>query len=180
MPGLPVVRVCLPPAAARLTGLAANDWLVNYPIFHEALRDRATTFGMLPEHAKQAALKRASTDATRQAAALRVLNEVGVSFVELDTRIVDEAVESCLFGHHAPPTTATSPSTSLLDELAAEAPLLHAPRIARPPCLLYPGKSVFLDGLMRFLAYRTRGDATIPLLAADWPDFYERLTAMSC
>ncbi|WP_141710875.1 hypothetical protein [Paraburkholderia nodosa] len=55
-------------------------------------------------------------------------------------------------------------------------PAARVPLVARPPCLLSPGVGFFLEGWARFLAYWSRNDRTIPLLAVDWQALYGRLT----
>ncbi len=156
---------------------APGPWLACYPIFQDALASGETTFDALPEYARSVAVQRTCVGMAEQAIAATILNEVRVSFVELCTRAVTEAVEDYLAkpkGEHAP--LATWIAESCRDPVE-NIPDIALPLIARPPCLLRPGRHIFLDSWVRFFSYRARGDLTIPLLAIDWLDFHDRLSA---
>jgi hypothetical protein len=162
-------------ATLQPTGRVPGLWLTCYPIFREALRDGETIFRRLPAHIKLAALNRTTISAVEQAIKSEILDEVGASYIELDTRSVDEAVQSYLTGHAGRENSHASRPYTSLEDVAAQIPATNYPLTTRPPCVLRPGKGVFLDGWMSFFAYRARGDQTIPLLAIDWLDLHERL-----
>ncbi|CAE6961739.1 hypothetical protein R70199_07371 [Paraburkholderia domus] len=153
----------------------AGDWLGCYPTFQDALRRSETSFGRLPRHARLAALKRATEDAAADAIATTILDEVGASFVELSTCLVEEAVERYLATQADSADSHAVRNNNFLDDLAEQIVNVSQPHVARPPCVLRPGQGIFLDGWMRFFSYRARGDKTIPLLAIDWISFHERL-----
>ncbi len=159
-------------AATRIGGRVAGQWLACYPTFQDALRCSETSFGKLPRHARMVALKRTTEDAVADAAAAAVLDDVGASYVELSTSLVEDAVERYLTNSHM------VCNNKLLDDLAEHIVGTNQPHIARPPCVLQPGQGIFLDGWMRFFSYRARGDKTIPLLAIDWTCFQERLCSI--
>jgi hypothetical protein len=151
-----------------------GPWLACYPIFQEALRSGETTLGTLPDYAKSVVLRRTSIDLADQAIASATLNEIHVSFIELSTHFVSEAVKHYLGSEDDEANysrTGLVTSTSLADRNTH----VIYPLIARPPCLLHPGRHVFSNSWMRFFAYQSRGDLTIPLLAVDWLDFHHRL-----
>ena len=154
--------------------MASSDtWLVRYPLFREALFHGAMQLGALPPQARSVVAKRVfAGDGARDiagSAALRVVSDVRVAFVELPMSLVDQAVRShCMLdGDDDASLSAAIGETSL-----------HYPRVARPPCLLMPGQGVFLDSWMRYLVYRARGDITVPVLAVDWFALYERIARM--
>jgi hypothetical protein len=164
---------------SRPGGCVSPSWLACYPTFHDALQHGETSFRALPHYAKLPALKRAATNTEARAVTSTILNEVRAAYVELSTACVVEAVEGYLSaGNHIDRSHGLR-STSVLDAIAAEFPPTSAPLIARQPCLLSPGKSIFLDGWVRFFAYWSRNDKTIPLLAVDWSTLYERLSQSS-
>src|SRR5471030_3138322 len=82
--------------ARRPVGRVPSAWLACYPIFQDALRSGETTFRALPDYAKSVALRRTTIDVAEQAIASTTLDEVHVSFVELCTQSVSEAVEDYL------------------------------------------------------------------------------------
>lgn len=161
----------------RPVGCASPSWLACYPNFQDALRGGETTFRALPHFAKLPVLKRTSTNTEAQAVAVSVtLNEVRAAYVQLSTTCVVEAVERYLSaGMHS--ENLQSIRSTILDTIVAQFPHATVPQVARPPCLLSPGKGIFLDGWQRFFAYLSRDDKTIPLLAVDWPVLYERLAS---
>lgn len=171
------VRSDRPASARQPVGSTPARWLACYPIFHDALQYGETTFRTLPEHAKLVALKRMTGDVADHAIAPTILDEVRASFIELHTGSVDEAAQRYLAKHAERGKSHAGHRSVSLEELAAQIPATNDPRIARPPCVLRPGEGIFLDGWMRFFSYRARGDRTIPLLAIDWPVFYERLAS---
>lgn len=162
-------------SARRPVDRVPGPWLACYPIFQDALRSGETTFRALPDYAKSVALRRATIDMTEQEIASTTLDEVHVSFVELCTQSVSEAVEDYL-GSTDNGANALLVGSAISPQGPAEqfAPTSYA-LVARPPCLLRTGRHVFLDGRMRFFSYRSSGDRTIPLLAIDWLDFHDRL-----
>ncbi len=160
---------------SRSVGCVSPEWLTCYPIFQDALQGGETTFRKLPLHAKLVALKRTTEDGAGQAIASRILDDVAASFVELSTGLVEDAVRQYLSMQPDSANCHATPNTTLLDDLALEFVGVHQPHVARPPCVLRPGQGIFLDGWMRFFSYRARSDKTIPLLAIDWINFYQRL-----
>jgi len=159
-------------------GRVPGPWLACYPFFQDELRCGETTFGALPESARQLALSRTTIDVAEQAAASNILDRVCVSFIELPTHSVDEIVQSYLGNQEANGHARGDHHTTLRESLAPQSRMTDYPGIARGPCLLRPGRHIFLDGWMRFLSYRSRGDRTIPLLAIDWLDFHHRLSGL--
>lgn len=160
--------------ASQPVGRVPGRWLACYPIFQDALRLGETTFRALPEYARLVTLKRTTVDA-EQTIASRILDEVRVSSIEICTRSVNGAIQAYLAKCAEDRNLHTDSLPTPLEDLAAQLPIVNAPLIERPPCVLHPGQGIFLDGWTRFLSYRARGDLTIPLLAIDWPDFHERL-----
>lgn len=158
----------------RVPGL----WLACYPMFQDALRNGETTFRALPDYAKPVALRRMTIDMAEQAIASATLDEVHVSFVELCTQTVEDAVEHYLASADNAANASLIGSAISPHGLAEQHAPASYPLIARPPCLLRPGRHIFLDGWMRFFAYSSRGDRTIPLLAIDWLDFHDRLNGL--
>ena len=157
----------------RPVGRVSASWLACYPTFQDALRGGETSFRALPHFAKLPILKRIATN-TEALATSVTFNEVRAAFVELSTTCVVEAVESYLsVGMHS--ENLQNIRSTILDTVAAQFPHATVPQVARPPCLLSPGKGIFLEGWQRFFAYWSRDDKTIPLLAVDWPVLYERL-----
>lgn len=173
-----LVRSDHPAAVSQSSDRVPSLWLTCYPIFREALRDGETIFRTLPEHVKLAALNRTTINVVEQAIESKILDDVGASYIELGTGSVDEAVQSYLTGQTEREDSNASRACTSLDDVAAQIPAMNYPLTARPPCVLRPGKGVFLDGWMPFFTYRARGDQTIPLLAIDWLDFHERLRLM--
>jgi hypothetical protein len=168
------------PADSRI----GSEWLACYPDFRDALRHASTRFGALPMQAKQVALKRSGEDSIDYRRVAQRIDDVGASYVEVATHCVDAVVEQFLagsLGHVADDAHGAlgvcDERHSSLEALLAQMPLPRYPEVARPPCLLMPGQAVFLEGWMRFFAYRARGDMTIPLLAVDWPGFVDQLQA---
>lgn len=156
------------PSSQRPIDRAPGPWLACYPMFRDALRGGETTFGALPHYAKSVALRRTSIDIAERAIASTTLDDVQVSFIELGTQSLSEAVDDYLGRHEVERGTSHQSLAESISDMTY-------PLIARPPCLLRPGRHVFIDGWMRFFAYRSRGDQTIPLLAIDWLDFNYRL-----
>lgn len=165
-------------AAPRIGGRVAGRWLASYPTFQDSLRRSETSFGELPRYAKMAALKRTTGDAVRDPTAATVLDDVGASYVELSTCLVEDAVEWYLATQTDSANSHTVRNNQLLDDVVEQVVGISQPHVARPPCLLRPGQGIFLDGWMRFFSYRARGDRTIPLLAMDWKSFQERLCSI--
>jgi hypothetical protein len=170
-----VVRANRLAATCQPIGHLPGIWLASYPIFQDALCCGETAFGALPAYAKLIALKRTTIDMAEQATASKVLDDLGVSFMELSTDFVSEAVDSYLGRQQAEINAASHGFIPSLEVLAEQTPALDYPSTARPPCLLRPGRHIFIDGWMRFFSYRARGDLTIPVLAIDWLDFHGRL-----
>ncbi|WP_224009888.1 hypothetical protein [Paraburkholderia tropica] len=149
-----------------------DPWLGRYPLFREALRHGATSLNALPLQARTVVFNRLcmiepgakSTKSTQC-----TIGEVRVAYVELPMTIVDAAVRTEM-ADQSPRGAESLELRAALEENA-----VRYPTVARPPCLLMPGVGVFLDGWMRFLAYRARGDLTAPLLAVDWHDLYARV-----
>ena len=158
---------------------APGPWLACYPVFQDALGSGETTFRALPDYARSVALRRTSIELAEHAIATATLNEVRVSFVELCTQSVSEAVEDYLVKQKGARPVLAHCTAESRPSLVEYIPDIALPLIARPPCLLRPGRHIFADGWMRFFSYSTRGDRTIPLLAIDWLDFHERLGALT-
>ncbi|WP_143048334.1 hypothetical protein [Burkholderia sp. WP9] len=135
---------------------------------------------MLPQQAKLAVVSRTTTDAAEQIIASGILDGVRGSFIELSTQCVVEAAEAFLSTRVTNSKLDTARNPILLSNLAISISSASYPLIARPPCVLRPGVGIFLNGWSRFFGYLTRGDGTIPLLAIDWADFYERLVTTDC
>jgi hypothetical protein len=154
-----------------------SDWLACYPVFQEALEHASTRFGALPLVVKQVALRRFGCEPGDYQTIAPTLDDVGASYVELSTHRVDAVVRQYLGEPAGCDGAQAAKIAAQLDELAVLMPGTRDPEAVRPPCLLSPGRAVFLDGWMRFFTYRSRGDLTIPLLALDWPRFVERLDA---
>jgi hypothetical protein len=168
----PIVSLTIP---RRSVNSILSEWLLSFPTFHDALQHGETSFQALPYCAKLPILKRTATDMDPLAVTSAILNEVRASYVELSTICVVEAVESYLSaGAHR--EKLQSVRSTGLEAVAAQFPATTVPLVARQPCLLSPGKGIFLDGWARFIAYWSRNDKTIPLLAVDWPTVYERLS----
>ena len=164
--------------ARRPVGRGPGVWLACYPVFQDALGSGETTFRALPDYAKSVVLRRTTIDMAKQAVALTTLDEVHVSFVELCTLSVMKAVEDHLESADNEARASLVGSAISPQILAEQDTPTSYPLIARPPCLLRPGRHVFLDGWMRFFSYSLRGDRTIPLLAIDWLDFHDRLNEL--
>jgi hypothetical protein len=164
---------------SRLVGCVSPSWLACYPTFQDALQGGETPFQALPHNAKLPVLKRTATNTEALAGTAAIFNEVRAAYVELSTTCVVEAVESYLLaGTHC--ENLQNVRSTMLDTVAAQFPSTSVPLVARRPCLLSPGKGIFLEGWMRFFAYWSRGDRTIPLLAVDWPVLYDRLAIAYC
>lgn len=156
-------------------GLTPNLWLACYPMFREALQHGETCFRALPHYAKRPVLKRTATYPEALAVTAAILNEVRAAYAELSTTCVVEAVESYLSaGKHS--ENLENVRSTMLDTVAAQFPPTSMPLVARQPCLLSPGKGIFLEGWTRFFAYWSRNDKTIPVLAVDWAAVYKRLS----
>lgn len=170
-----VLRNCRLAFAREPIDRAPGPWLACYPIFQEALGSGETTFRALPDYARSVVLRRTCVEVAEQAMARATLDDVHVSFIELRTQSVCEAVEDYLGKQKGErvilPDSVTGSRLNLIEHMQNIAP----PLMARPPCLLRPGRHIFIDGWMRFFTYSTRGDSTIPLLAIDWLDFHDRL-----
>lgn len=150
---------------------APSAWLACYPAFRDALHHGATRFGALPLPAKMAAMRRTHADASGYHGIAPYIDDVAASYVEVFAHQVDEAVTRHFAAQFGDGDDAMAAARAQLEELAREAPVMRYPSIARPPCLLSTGKAVIMEGWMRYFFYRARGDATIPLLAVDWPRF---------
>lgn len=157
----------------RTGGQLRGAWLSCYPTFNHALQHAETHFRALPAYAKLPVLKRMTG---AQPSCSASLNDIRVAYVEISTACVVEAVERYLTSGMRGEGIERGLSASL-ETVAAQFAPTAIPLVARPPCLLSPGKGVFLEGWARFFAYWSRGDKTIPLLAVDWPVLYERLTS---
>ncbi|WP_341317589.1 hypothetical protein WN982_40715 [Paraburkholderia sp. IMGN_8] len=167
--------VCEIAKASRSVGCVPPTWLAHYPTFQDALQHGKTSFRNLPRHVKLVTLKRTTADVAEQAIASTILDNVAASFVELSTGLVEDAVRQYLSMQTGSANWHASRNTTLFDDLAGQIVDVNQPHVARPPCVLRPGRGIFLDGWMRFFSYRARGDKTIPLLALDWTNFHERL-----
>jgi hypothetical protein len=161
------------PMPFQSVGQMHSTWLSCYP-FRDALQHGETVFRALPPYVKLPVLKRIATD-TSARDVTSVFNEVRVAYIELITSCVVEAVESFLSARTHIDKSDDVHSTSVLDAVAAHFPSMSLPHIARHPCVLCPGKGIFLEGWARFFAYWSRNDKTIPLLAVDWPTLYEHV-----
>lgn len=157
-----------------------SQWLTYYPTFQNALRHGETSFQTVPRQAKLVVASHTTADAAEQIIASGILDNLRVSYVELSTPCVVEAAEAFLSTHTANSKLRSDHSAISLGDLAAQSPYRNLPPVARPPCLLRPGVGIFLNGWMRFFGYWRRGDHTIPLLAIDWANFYERLKVTYC
>lgn len=157
---------------------APGPWLACYPIFQHALGSGETTFRALSDHARSVALRRTSIDVAEHASAAAILNEVRVSFVELCTQSVIEAVQDYLGKQKGERVVLVDSAAESRPNRGERISHMTPPLLARPPCLLRPGRHIFVDGWMRFFSYSTRGDPTIPLLAIDWLDFHDRLATL--
>jgi hypothetical protein len=161
------------PAPRRSAGQIRSAWLSYYPIFRDALQACETNFRELPPYVKLPVLRRmGAAHLSARSASLTVFDGVRASYVELSTNCVVQAVESYLFTGRS----SEERESTTLEAVAAGFPPTVVPLVARPPCFLSPGKSIFLDGWTRFFAYWSRNDKTIPLLAVDWLVLYERIT----
>ncbi|WP_430232050.1 hypothetical protein [Paraburkholderia tropica] len=152
-----------------------DHWLGRYPLFREALRHGATSLNALPLQARTVVFKRLCMNELTEESSKSTqctLGEVRAAYVELPMAIVDTAVQKFVSDH------GTRGADTLALRAALDESAVRYPAMARPPCLLMPGAGVFLDGWMRFLAYRARGDLTAPLLAVDWDDLYARIALM--
>jgi hypothetical protein len=156
-------------ASTRSEAHTPSNWLANYPIFRDALHHGETSFGKLPRQAKLVAIRRTTSEVAETAFISTAFDEVGASFVELHTEVVEAAVQHFLASQQ-------NNVAARLDEISLQDAGIQHPFVARQPCLLSPRNGIFLDSWMRFFAYRSRKDKTIPLLAVDWPAFYERLS----
>jgi hypothetical protein len=154
-----------PPTLQQTAGV----WLASYPLFQDALQRRETCFRSLPPFVKLSVLRRLTGDAKWSP----LLHTVRASYVELSTPCVVDAVRQYL-------TSTVVEDSYALETLAAEFPPAKVPLVARPPCLLSPGKGIFMDGWDRFFAYFSRNDETIPLLAVDWLTLSEGLSQSDC
>lgn len=163
---------------SRPVGCVSPAWLACYPNFQDALRGGETSFRALPHYAKRPALKRIATNPGALAVTAAILHEVRTAYVEISTTSLLEAVELYLSAGSRSENLQNIGST-MLDTVAARFPSTSVPLVARQPCLLSPGNAIFLDGWVRFFAYWSRNDKTVPLLAVDWPTLYERLS-QSC
>ncbi|MEK6346062.1 MAG: hypothetical protein V4764_01185 [Burkholderia sp.] len=150
-----------------------SSWLMRHTAFREALQRAETDFGTLPEHVRAPALKRMGWAEPVPAARF---GAVRAAYVELSTASVVDSVGRYLTagmwcddleGHRV----------AIHEAVAAPAAPAALP-LARTPCLLGTGSSIFLDCWSRFFVYWSRGDATIPLLAVDWPTLYARMAAV--
>ncbi|PTB20808.1 hypothetical protein C9I57_08625 [Trinickia symbiotica] len=168
-----------PVDSERLThqtrGQFRGAWLSCYPTFNLALQHAETDLRALPPYAKLPILKRMTC---AQPCSSASINDVRVAYVEISTACVVEAVERYLTSGMRSEEKEIEPGLSAsLETVAAQFAPTAIPLVARPPCLLSPGKGIFLEGWARFFAYWSRRDKTIPLLAVDWPVLYERLTS---
>ena len=173
-----VVRPHWLDTAHQPMGRAPAPWLACYPFFQDALHGGESTFRALPDYARAVVLKRITIDLKERAIASNALDEVRVSFIELATNAVNEVVQRYLGRQEAGGNGPDDDPTASLQDRFPLLRNLDYPLVARPPCLLRPGHHAFLDGWMRFFAYTSRGDPTIPLLALDWLDFHDRLRTL--
>jgi hypothetical protein len=157
--------------ACGLAQRTQSNWLACYPVFHDVLQREAGTFGELSPHVTQRVITRVAPSIGEQAFAISFLADIGASFVRAPTPLVEKAVERYFsMSKHA---------MRSLDDFAAQIPNLCATPDGQQPCIVQPGQGVFLEGWVRFLSYRARGDSTIPLLALDWPELHKRLALVS-
>ncbi|WP_341317590.1 hypothetical protein WN982_40720 [Paraburkholderia sp. IMGN_8] len=167
-------RTTMLATATGPVGVTLSTWLTCYPIFQGALQHGETSFRALPHYVKRPVLKRTATNPDALAVTSEILNEVRAAYVELSATCVMEAIESYLSaGMHN--ENLQNVRSTMLETVAAQFPPTSVSLVARQPCLLSPGKGIFLEGWTRFFAYLKRNDKTIPLLAVDWPNLYERL-----
>ena len=164
--------------ATQPIGRSPGSWLASYPVFQHVMASGETTFGALPDYARRVALLRAPTDPAQETKVARTLDDLRVSFVELCTPEVSAVVDDYLRGAQTQESGLNNEASPVPPGLGDPIPGPCYPLIARPPCLLRPGRHIFADGWMRFFAYRSRGDFTIPLLAIDWLDFHGRLEGL--
>jgi len=152
-----------------------SSWLLSYPTFRDALQREETDLVALPSYARLPVLSRMTEPATASSDLWTNLGGVRASYIELSTPCVVQVVRDHLTGGANRPESADEVSDEL-ETLRSIFPAARVPIVARPPCLLSPGAGFFLEGWARFLAYWSRNDRTIPMLAVDWQSLYGRLT----
>ncbi|WP_296653093.1 hypothetical protein [Paraburkholderia sp.] len=163
------------PSRNQSVAQPASAWLLGYAAFHDALQREETDFGALPPYVKLPVLRRLAGCAFAPSSVWVALNEVRAAYIEVSTPSVAEVVRH-YFSSEANNVDSSDETADVLETLAATFPPAVVPLVARPPCLLSPGKGIFLEGWQRFVTYWARNDGTIPLLAVDWPTLYDRLT----
>ncbi|MEX3846291.1 hypothetical protein [Paraburkholderia sp. BR10882] len=170
-PGLPELNL-----PSRQGGSpSVSSWLLSYPMFRDALQREETDFVALPSYVRLPVLRRMAESTDASSARWTDLGGVRASYIELCTSCVADVVRDHLSAGANKPATAGEAADEL-ETLCSIFPAARVPLVARPPCLLSPGVGFFLEGWARFLAYWSRNDRTIPLLAVDWQALYGRLT----
>jgi hypothetical protein len=161
------------PRTGAMEERRAGAWLSRYPIFLRTLQHGEMEFQALPPYAKQPVLRRVARD---EPLVSSMLADLRVAYVELSTSCAVEVLDRYLCSTMGVREN-EGVSPAMVEIVASEFPAANVPHVARPPCLLSPGSGIFIDGWSRFLAYWSRDDKTIPLLAVDWTAFYKRLVA---
>lgn len=170
-PGPPDLR-----PISRQGASPVSSWLLSYPTFRDALQREETDLAALPTYARLPVLSRMTEPATASSDLWTGLGGVRASYIELSTPRVAQVVRDQLSGGANRPKSADDDVSDQLEMLCSIFPAARVPLVARPPCLLSPGAGIFLEGWARFLAYWSRNDRTIPMLAVDWQSLYGRLT----
>ncbi|MFC5429538.1 hypothetical protein ACFPTO_12110 [Paraburkholderia denitrificans] len=168
-------QVGLIPSRNQSVAQPASAWLLGYAAFHDALQREETDFGVLPPYVKLPVLRRLAGCAFAPSSVCVALNGVRAAYIEVSTPSVAEVVRH-YFSSETNNVDTPDETADVLETLAATFPPAVVPLVARSPCLLSPGKGIFLEGWQRFVTYWARNDETIPLLAVDWPTLYDRLT----
>ena len=170
-PGLPDLNLLSRQGGSPSVG----SWLLSYPMFRDPLQREETDFVALPSYVRFPVLRRMTEPTDASSARWTDLGGVRASYIELSTSCVADVVRNHLSAGADKPENA-SEAADEIETLCAIFPAARVPLVARPPCLLSPGVGFFLEGWARFLAYWSRNDRTIPLLAVDWQALYGRLT----
>ena len=159
----------------RQGAVPVSSWLLSYPTFRDALQREETDLVALPSYVRLPVLSRMTESATASSALWTDLSGVRASYIELGTPCVAQVVRDHLSGGVSRQKPVDEGSDEL-ETLRSIFPAVRVPLMARPPCLLSPGAGFFLEGWARFLAYWSRNDKTIPMLAVDWQSLYGRVT----
>jgi hypothetical protein len=162
------------PASPR-GGRVPGWWLTSYPVFQPELKDNVTSFASLPEPARLALLTRTSAAARQYLLSSNALDEVGASYFELSTMLVEDVVRRHLGTRIPSDLRRSSYIATVWGDLAAQPSDRREHIQTRLPCVLQPGPGIFLEGWSRFFSYCAAGAATIPLVAVDWPELNRHL-----